>query len=145
MLSWRTTVKRATSLDEAHAGSREPVGQPTVCECHDVVPVGMDVAMHVADEMPNLCRFGEVTRRDDEDVLVGRADDVRRSGVMVQELTGMKNSPRRQLERENDAIGRLDETSHATPIDSAHRQLDDRQSGRRLCVWMECAHRDGTR
>jgi len=105
----------------------------------------MDVAMHVADEMPSACGFGDVARRDDEDVLVGRSDDIRRFGVMVQELTGMKNSSRRQLERENDAIGRFDEASHATPVDGAHRQLDDRQSGRRLCVWMERAHGDGTR
>jgi hypothetical protein len=145
MLSRCATVKRATSLDEAHAGSSEAVGQHTVRECQDVVFVCMDIAVHVADEMPNPCGFAEVARRDDEDVLVGSADDIRGFGVMVQELTGMKNSPRRQLERENGAIGRLDETSHPTPIDGAHEHFDDRQSGRRLCVWMKRAHGDGSR
>src|SRR5436190_14830577 len=100
----------------------------------------MYVAMHVADEMSNPCGFGEVAWGDEEDLLVGSADDIRGLRILVQELTGMQNRARRQFKREDDAVGRFDETSHATAIDGAHRQLDDWQSGRRLRACMEHAH-----
>jgi hypothetical protein len=105
----------------------------------------MYIAMHVADKMSNPRGLGDVTGRDDEDVLVGSADDICGFGIVVQELTRMKNGARRQFEREDDAIGSFDETSHAAPIDGVHRQLHDRQSGRRLCVWMEHAHGNRSR
>jgi len=41
---------------------------------------------------------------------------------------------------ETHTIRRFDETSHSTSIDRAHRQLDDRQAGRRLTMGMEDAH-----
>src|SRR3954466_13557111 len=105
----------------------------------------MYVAMHVADEMSDSCGFAEVAGRDDEDVLVGSTDDIRGVRIVVQELTGVKNSAGRQFKREDHAVGSFDQTSHAAPIDSAHWQLDDRQSGRRLCMWLEHAHGNGSR
>ena len=140
VLSRGTSVERTEGSLETHSRAPESVGQHIVCERHNLVSARMKIAMHVADEMTNACRFSEVARMDDEHILVRSADDIGSFGVVVKKLSGMKNRAGRQFEREHHTIRRFDETSHSTSIDRAHRQLDDRQAGRRLTMGMEDAH-----
>jgi hypothetical protein len=137
-------VERTTSAVERDASARESIRQHIVCQRHDLVSSRMNIAMHVADEMANARSLGEVARMHDENVFVCCTDDVGSFRVMVEKLPGMQNRAGWQFEREHDTIGRLDETPHATAIDSVHRQFNDWQAGRRLGVRMEHSHGNGS-
>ncbi|HEU4936879.1 MAG TPA: hypothetical protein VFT39_10530 [Vicinamibacterales bacterium] len=131
-----------SSAVERHTSAPKSVGQHIVCERHDLVSGGMNITMHIADEMANTRRLGEVTRMHDKDVLICGADKISGFGVVVKKLSRMKNRTRWQFEREHHAVRRFNETPDSTTIQRAHRQLDDRQAGRRLTMRMKDAHRN---
>jgi hypothetical protein len=138
-------VKRPPGPIERHAGACEPVGKHIVGERNDLVSAGMNIAVHVADEMANPRSFGEVARIYHEYVFVRRRDDVGRLRVVMEKLSWMKNRPGRKFEREYDTIGRFDEPPHAAAIDGAHRQFDYGEPGRWLGVWMKYSHGNRSR
>ena len=142
VLSWRASVEWTASPVERHTRALESVGQHTVRKRHDLVSGRMDIAMHIADEMADTRRLGEVTWTHDENVLVCGADDVGGFCVVVKKLSRVKHCSSRQFEREHDAVRRFNETPDPTTIDRAHRQLDDRQAGRRLTMRMKDADRN---
>jgi hypothetical protein len=145
VLSRCASVERTARAVERHTRAPKSVGQHIVCERHDLVSGGMNIAMHIADEMANTRRFGKVTRMYHQDVLVSGADDVSRFCVMVKKLSRMKHRSSRQFEREHHAVRRFNESSDSTTIYRAHRQLDDRQASRRLTMGMKDAHRNWSR
>ena len=140
VLARGATVERTTSAIERYASARESICQHIICQRHNLVSHRMDIAMHVADEMANPRRFGEVARMRHEDVFVGCSDDVGSLRVVVEELPRMKDRASWQFERQHDTIGGLHETSDAAAIDSAHRQFNDWQARWRLGVRMEHSH-----
>jgi hypothetical protein len=145
MLSRCASVEWTSSAVERHTRSPKSIGQHIVCERHDLVSGRMNIAMHVADEMADTRRLGKVTRTHDKDVLICGADDVGGFCVVVKKLSRMKHRSGRQFEREDHAVRRFNKPPDTATIDGAHRQLDDRQAGRRLTMWMKDAHRDGSR
>ena len=84
MFSGCATVKGPTS-------ARKPIGQHIVRERHDLVSRGVNIAMHVANEVANPGSLGEIAWMYHEHVLVGGSDDVGRFGVVVKKLTRMKD------------------------------------------------------
>ncbi len=81
-----------------------------------------------------------IARMRDQHVLVCCAHDICGFRIVVEKLAGMKNGAGRQFQREDDAVGRLDQPPDAASIDGAHRQLDDGQTCRRFGVRMEDAN-----
>ncbi len=142
VLAGRAAVERATGPVERHANACEPIGQHIVRERHDFVSRGMNIAMHVANEMTDPRSLGEIARMYHQDVLVGGSDDVGRFCVVMKKLTRMKDRSSRQLEREHDAVRRFNEAAHAPAIDRAHWQLNYRQPRRWLGVRMKHPHRN---
>jgi hypothetical protein len=102
----------------------------------------VDIPMHVADEVRDARGFGDIPRPHDHDILVRGRDDVGSLGIVVQELSGVQDGSGRQLQREHDTIGRLDEPADTPPVVSTHRELDDRKSRRRFGVEVEDPYRD---
>ena len=142
VLSWRASVEWPAGAVESRAETPESIGQDIVCQRDDLGSGRMEIAMHIADEMANARRLGEVARMHDENLLVCGADDIGSLGVVVKKLSRMKNRTGWQFEREDYAVRRFDETPDSTAIDRAHRKFDDRQAGRRLTMRMKDAHRN---
>ena len=136
------SVEWTSSAVERHTRAPKSIRQHIVCERHDLVSGGMNIAMHIADEMAYTRRLGKVTRMHDKNVLICSADDVGGFCVVVKKLSRMKHRSSRQFEREHHAVRRFNQSADATTIYRAHRQLDDRQAGRRLTMWMKDAHRN---
>jgi len=126
VLSWRASVEWPAGAVESRAETPESIGQDIVCQRDDLGSGRMEIAMHIADEMANARRLGEVARMHDKDVLVCGADDIGSFRVVVKKLSWMKNRAGRQFEREYHAVRRFDEAPDSAAIDRAHRQLDDR-------------------
>jgi hypothetical protein len=145
MLSRRAAVERTATAVERHASARESIRQYIVCKRDNLVPARMNVAVHVANEMPDSRRLGKIARMNDENVLVRSANHIRGLRVVMQQLTGVQDGAGWQLEREHDAVRRFDESPHATAIDGAHGQFDDRQAGRRFGMRMKQANRNWRR
>lgn len=135
-------MKRSPRPLARHARSRKPLGEYIVSQRDDVVPDRVDIPVHVADQMPDACRLGQVARMNDQHVLVCRADDIGGLGVVVQELTGMKNRPGRELQREDGAVWSLDQPPNTATIDGAHRQFDDGNAARWFGVRMNRSDRN---
>jgi hypothetical protein len=125
-----------------NTGPREALSQGVVSQRNDLVGARMDIAVHVANHMADSGGFSKVAGMHDQHIFVGRAHDVRRFRVVVQQLTGMQDGARWQFEREDDAVGRLDQPADASAIDGAHRQFDNWQTCRRLSLRMEDANWD---
>jgi len=142
MLSRRAAVEWTASPVERHASPRESIRQYIVCKRDNLVPARMNVAVHVANEMPDPRGLGKIARMNDENVLVRRANYIGGLRVVMQQLTGMQNGPGWQFEREDGAIRRFDEPPHATAIDGAHGQFDDRQACGRFGMRMKQANRN---
>jgi hypothetical protein len=136
-------MKRSPSSLARHPRSREPFGQNIVSQRDDVVSGREDVAMHVADQVADACRFGQIARMGNQHILVCGAHHVRHFGIVVQELPRMKDGACRQFQGEYDAVGRLEEPPNTPPIDGAHREFDDRQAGWRLGLGMDHANGNG--
>src|SRR6476620_11864705 len=100
MLSGCAAVERTTSPFDRYASAGEPVGKHIICKRDDLVPGRMNISMHVANEMTNPRRLGEVARMDDKDILVCGADDVGSVPVVVKNLSRMENGSGWQFERE---------------------------------------------
>lgn len=121
----------------------EPFGQNVVSQRDDVVSRREDVAMHVADQVADSCRFGQIARMGDQHILVCSAHHVRNFSIVVQELPRVKDRAGRQFQGEYDAVGRLQEPPNTPPIDRAHREFDDRQAGRGFGLGMNHANGNG--
>jgi hypothetical protein len=145
MLAGRPAEKRTTSAVDAKPGASETFGKDLVAKRDDFVAARVDIAVHVSNEVPDTGSLGKIAWHDHQDVFVGRAHDVRGFRVVVQELTGMKDRPRRQFERKHDTIRRFDQTSHAPSIGRIHGERDQPQPGRRFPVRVQRANRDGRR
>jgi hypothetical protein len=126
VLAGCAAVERTTGAVERHAKAYEPIGQHIVRQRDDLVSRGMNIAMHVANEMANACCLGEIAWMNYQHVLVGGRNDVGRFRVVVKKLTRVKDGSGRQFEREDDAIRRFDESAHAAAIDRAHWQFNYR-------------------
>lgn len=136
-------MKRSPRSLARHPRSREPFGQNIVSQRDDVVSGREDVAMHVADQVADSCRFGQIARMGDQHILVCSAHHIRNFGIVVQELPRVKDRARWQFQCEYDAVGRLEEPPNAPPVDGAHREFDDRQAGRGLGLGMDHTHGNG--
>ena len=106
-------MKRSPRSLARHPRSREPFGQNIVSQRDDVVSGREDVAMHVADQVADSCRFGQIARMGDQHILVCSAHHIRNFGIVVQELPRVKDRARRQFQCEYDAVGRLEEPPNA--------------------------------
>jgi hypothetical protein len=127
---------------DGRADLPDPLDEHVISQRDDVFAGDVDIPMHVADEVRDARGFGDIPRPHDQNVLVRGRDDVGSLGIVVKELSGVEYGPGRQLQREHDAIGCLDEPADTPPIVSTHRQLDDRKSSGRLCIEMKDADRD---
>jgi hypothetical protein len=120
----------------------DPLDEHIISQRDDVFAGDVDIPMHVADEVRDARRFGDIPRPHDENVLVRGRDDIGSLGIVVKELSGVEYGPGRQFQREHDTIGCLDEPADTPPIVSTHREFDDRKSGRRFGVEVENPYRD---
>jgi hypothetical protein len=120
----------------------DPLDEHVIGQGDDFSASDVDIPMHVADEVRDARGFGDVPRPHDQDVLICGRDDVGSLGIVVQELSGVEYGPGRQLQREHDAIGCLDEPADTPPVVSTHREFDDRKSRRGFGVEVENPYRD---
>jgi len=130
VLSGRAAEKWTTSAVDAKTSARETFGEDLVPEGDDFVAAGVDIAVHVSNQVSDTGSLGKVARCDHQHVFVSRADDVRRLRVLVQQLARVKDGAGRQLEREHHAIGRLDQAANAASIGRTHGQFHHSQPQR---------------
>ena len=125
MLSRRPAVEwppRPLKLDPC---SRKAIGEHVIGQSDNLGPSRMDVAVHIANQMTNAGRFSQIAWVYDEDLFISRAHDVGGFSVMMQQLARMKNGAGWQFERQDHAVGGLDQPADTATIDGAHRQFDN--------------------
>src|SRR3954467_8058176 len=125
MLARRTPEKRPSGAADMKTRAREAVGEHVVRECNDFGSARVDVPMHVPNEVSDPSSLGQIARRYDQDIFVGRAYEISGFQIVIQQLPRGKNRAGRQLEREHDTIRRFDQAPDAPSIEGTHGQLDD--------------------
>ena len=141
MLPRRAAVERPCPPLKTNAGTCKAIREHRIPQRDNFHSARMEVAVHVANQMADTGRFGEVARINNYHLFIRGADDVGRLRVVMEQLPGVKDGARRQFERKDDAIRGFDEPPDAPAIDGAHRQFDNRQSSWWFPMRMENANR----
>ena len=70
-------MKGSSRAFVAHSGPMKPVRQHIVGERHDLAAAGLNIPMHVSNQMTHARGLIKIARADHQHVLVRRAHDIR--------------------------------------------------------------------